>query len=70
MALEDELSWFNANRAYIAQQYQGQWVVIKDQSVRGAYPNYSAAYQAAASMFGQQPFLIKEAVATEKVHHI
>lgn len=70
MALQDEINWFNSNRAFIAQQYQGQYVVVKDQSVRGAYPSYQAAYQAGAQMFGQQPFLIKEAVAVEKVNTI
>lgn len=70
MALADELSWFDANRAFIAQQYQGQYVIIKDQAVRGSYPSYTAAYQAGAGMFGTTPFLIKQALAVEPVHRI
>lgn len=70
MALQDEQTWFDANRAYIAQQYQGQFVVVKDQTVRGAYPTYSAAYQAGAQMFGQQPFLVAQAVAVAPVYRI
>lgn len=70
MALQDEETWFNANRAFIAQQYQGQYVVVKDQTVRGSYPTYTAAYQAGAQMFGQQPFLVAQAVAVAPVHRI
>lgn len=70
MSLQDEITWFDSNRAFIAQQYQGQFVLIKDQSVRGAYPTYQAAYQAGAQMFGTQPFLIKEALAAERVNRI
>lgn len=70
MALADEISWFESNRAYIAQQYQGQWVLVKDQTIRGSYPNYQAAYVAGTQMFGQQPFLVKEALAVEKVNRI
>lgn len=70
MALSDEQTWFEANRAYIAQQYQGQYVVVKDKTVRGAYPTYGAAYQAGAQMFGQQPFLVAQALAVAPVHRI
>lgn len=70
MALQDEETWFNSNRAFIAQQYQGQYVLVKDQAVRGAYPTYQAAYQAGAQMFGKQPFLIQQAVAVERINRI
>jgi hypothetical protein len=70
MALQDEQSWFEANRAFISQQYKGQYVLVKDQTVRGAYPTYSGAYQAGAQMFGQQPFLVAQAVAVAPVHRI
>lgn len=69
MALQDEITWFEANRAFIAQQYNGQYVVVKDKSVRGAYPNYQAAYQAAVQQFGSD-FLIKEALPQERVNRI
>lgn len=70
MALQDEINWFESNRAYIAQQYQGQWVLVSGQTVRGSYPSYEAAYVAGTQMFGQQPFLVKQALATEKVNRI
>lgn len=70
MSLQDEITWFDSNRAFIAKQYQGQFVLIKDQSVRGAYPTYQAAYLAGAQMFGPQPFLIKEALTVDRVNRI
>lgn len=70
MALEDEKAWFEKNRAFIAQNYNGQWVVVKDKTIRGAYPNSAAAYTAGVSMFGTQPFLIKQALSEEKVHKV
>jgi len=70
MALDDEISWFESNRAFIAQNYKGQWVVIKDKSVRGAYPKQDDALKAGLKMFGTQPFLVKQALAEEKVHKI
>lgn len=70
MALQDEISWFNANRAFIAQNYNGQWVLIKDQKIQGAYPTDQAAISAGFQMFKNQPFLVKQALAQEPVHTI
>lgn len=70
MALADEERWFNENRAFIAQNYAGKFVIIKDQTVRGAYDRYDLAYNAGAQMFPGQPFLIKEATLTDRVERI
>jgi hypothetical protein len=63
----EETAWFEANRGFIAQQYAGMWVVVKDQSVRGAYPDFQSAYNAGVAMFGTEPFLVKQALAQEPV---
>jgi hypothetical protein len=70
MSFQDELSWFESNRAFIAQNYQGQWVLIKDKAVKGAYPSDAAAISAGYQMFGTQPFLVKQALAQEIVHQV
>lgn len=70
MAIEDEIAWFDSNRAFISQQYNGQWVVIKDKAVRGAYPTQDDALKAALKMFGTEKFLIKQALPEEKVQNI
>lgn len=62
MALADEIAWFNANRSTIVQRYAGQWVLVKDQGVRGAFPSYEAAFSAGVKQFGTAPFLVKQAL--------
>lgn len=67
MALNDEITWFEQNRQFIVQQYGGQWVLVKDQTVQGAYPTYEAAFQAGAAMFPPGQFLVKQALGEEPV---
>jgi hypothetical protein len=71
MALQDEERWFESNRAYIAQQYQGQWLVVVGTAVRGAYPSQGDAFNAAVKQFGPQAgFLIKQAVPAEPIQKV
>jgi len=65
----EDLAWFEANRVQLAQQYPGQYVIIKDLAVRGAYPDFQSAYNAGVAMFGTQPFEVKQAVAEQRVEH-
>lgn len=66
MAVDDESAWFDANRAFIAQQYNGQWLVVKDKAIKGAYNSYADAYKAGAAMFGKD-FLVEQALAEKPV---
>lgn len=68
MSFEDDLNWFETNRQFIAQNYQGQWVLIKDKKILGAYPYDQAAIQAGLTMFGNSGFLVKQALPQETVH--
>jgi hypothetical protein len=71
MAVADEQAWFDANRAFIAQNYSGQYVVVKDKQIRGAYPSYAAAFQAGTQMFGANSgFLVQQALAQKPVHQV
>lgn len=71
MPVQDEEAWFDANRAYIVQKYGGQWLIIKNHSVSGAFPTQADAFNAAVKQFGPQGgFAIKEAVVTEEVKKI
>lgn len=66
MTLADEQAWFDKNRAFIATQYAGQYVLVKDQAVQGAFPTFDAAYKAGSQRFGAQgQFLVKQALPTE-----
>ncbi len=69
MSVQDESAWFDANRAFIAQQYNGQWLVVKDKAIKGAYPSYAAAFQAGTQMFGANSgFLVEQALAQKPIH--
>ena len=64
-SMQDDIAWFEANRISIAQQYPGQYVVVKNQAVVGAFPDFQSAYNAGTGMFGSEPFVVKEAKAEE-----
>jgi hypothetical protein len=70
MAMQEDIAWFEANRPMISRSYPGQWVVVKDQAVVGAYPDYALAYSAGTAMFGTEPFLVKEALLSQPVETI
>jgi hypothetical protein len=62
---QDDIAWFEANRLNLVQQYAGQWLIVKDLAVRGAYPDFKTAYNSAVGAYGTQKFLIKQAVEKE-----
>jgi hypothetical protein len=61
MAFNDDIAWFEANRYFVAQSYRGQYVLVKDQTVHGAYPTYADAYNAGVARFGTERFLVEHA---------
>ena len=68
MAFQDDERWFEQNRAYIARQYQGQWIIVLGASVRGAYPTKPDAFNAAVKQFGPQAgFLIVKSNPSDAV---
>lgn len=69
MALYDDLAWFETARQWISATYPGQFVVIKNKAVVGAYPTAAAAHQAGVAMFGAEQFAVKQAVPYEQVQY-
>lgn len=67
MAMSDDIAWFEANRVIIAGQFPGQFVVVNDKAVVGAYPDYATAFGAGTQMFGTESFLVKRAEAEQFV---
>lgn len=65
----EDSTWFEANRIQIARQYPGQYVLIKDLAVQGAFPDFQSAYNAGMAKFGTQPFLVKQATTEQRVEH-
>lgn len=70
MALQDDLDWFESNRAFISKNYNGQWVLIKDKAIKGSYPTQGAAMTAGFTQFKTQPFVVKQALPEEPVHRV
>jgi len=68
MSFQDDDQWFEQNRAYIAQQYKGQYVIVLGATVRGAYPSKADAFISAVKQFGPDAgFVIKRATPSENI---
>lgn len=65
--LEKELEYFRQHKEELLKQYQGRFLVIKDNRLVGAYQNEQEAYDAGLKALGNTAFLIKRAVAEEEV---
>jgi hypothetical protein len=70
MPLEDDLRWFEGERARLAEAYFGKYLVIKDAKVQGSYDSPQAAYEAGLKEFGLLPFLVKRALPSDPVEHM
>lgn len=67
MAMNDDIAWFEQNRPMISSTYPNMYVIVKNKAVVGAYPDYASGYAAGTQMFGTQPFLVKQATASQKI---
>lgn len=70
MAMNDDIAWFEQNRPMISSTYPNMYVIVKNKAVVGAYPDYSSAYAAGTQMFGTDPFLVKQAVPSQRVETV
>ena len=62
MALESEFAYYREHQAELVAKYTGEFVVIKDATVLGAYPSYEIAYTETAKDHEVGTFLIQQAV--------
>ena len=62
MAFEAELATYGRNKeAWLAENAEGQYVVIRGDEVLGRYPTYQDAFEQGINTYGQStPFLIKQ----------
>jgi hypothetical protein len=61
--LNQELDFYISNQREIVDQYNGQVIVIHDQSVVGAYPDELTATTAARKKFKLGEFLVQRVAA-------
>jgi hypothetical protein len=65
MALENELAYFEENRAKLVAQHLGKYVVIKGDKLVGAFDTPQAAYEAAVLEFGAESFLMRQVLPND-----
>lgn len=71
MALETELKTYREKLPeLLREQGQGKFVLIHDHDIAGFFVAYEDAISAGYKQFGLSPFLAKQILATEQVHHI
>jgi hypothetical protein len=66
-----ELEYYAAHRGDWLRKYSGNYVVIKESSVLGFYPNFEAAYRAGATTYGiSTDFLVKQVLEHDPVFFV
>jgi|HubBroStandDraft_4_1064222.scaffolds.fasta_scaffold00002_213 hypothetical protein len=69
MAFEAELATYERNKeSWLAENSEGQYVVIRGEEVLGRYPTYQAAFEQGVQTYGRDtPFLIKQILPDDPV---
>ena len=57
--LSSEIAAYSSMRRDLETQHNGQWVVIHDGELIGAYDDFQEAAQEAVRRFGRGPYLIR-----------
>jgi len=69
ITLEKESKYFEEHKEELLKHYEGQFVLIKDDQLVGAFTTEEEAYQTGLKKFGNQPFFIKKVAKEEEVVH-
>jgi hypothetical protein len=67
MILDKELKYFEDHKDELLKHYESLFVLIKDDSLVGAFTTEAEAYQAGIRKFGNQPLLIKRVAQEEEI---
>lgn len=59
MPLEEELTYFQANKADLLLHHTGEFALIRHQQLVGTFPTFGEAYEAGVKQFGTEPFLVQ-----------
>ena len=66
-----ELEYYSQQKSNWLRMRSGQYVVVKDRTVLGFYPNFELAYRAGAGAFGiHTDFLVKQILEHEPVFFV
>ena len=61
--LQKELEYFKAHQEELVKQYEGKFIIIRDQNVEGVYDTEIEAYTEAQKKFELGTFMIQQCVA-------
>lgn len=65
--LADELKYFEEKKKDWLKTYKGQFVLIEDKKLIGAFSTQGEAYKKGVEKFSNEPFLIKEIAEEEQI---
>lgn len=65
--LQIELDYFNKNKEELLKKYPGQFVLIKNETMKGSFTTQEEAYNVGIEQMGNVPFLIKQVVENEPI---
>jgi len=68
--LEPELKYFQQNKPELLKTHLGQFVLIKDCQMAGAFTTFDEAFNAGVAKFGNAPFLVKQVLEKEPIEKI
>ena len=68
--LENEVKFFETNRASLRADHPDRFVVIKEERVVGAYETFEDAYKDGIRQLGNVPMLIRHVDQEDEVHTI
>ena len=56
---EENYAWFQANLSSLESQYGGQYIVIKNESIVGAYPTFQIAFESVKGKEKPETYIIQ-----------
>jgi hypothetical protein len=59
MSIDDEIDAYTSMQGQLEAEHNGEWIVMRDQTVVGLYPTSEEASAEALRLFGRGPCLIR-----------
>jgi len=66
MALEEEIEYFERNKAKLLADHREKFVVILGERLLGAYDTVENAYNAGIQAFGDRQFLVRKVTSADQ----
>jgi hypothetical protein len=58
--LDDDIAFFETQRAELEAHYMGNWVLVHEQKIEGLFSSFEEAAAFAVDRFGAGPYLIRQ----------